>query len=85
MIAVCWVLNPKPESHPHLNNHRPTHHHPTHNPPPQVSDAFPYEWIKKKWREEFSVTAIATAGSQWAVVMSRGAGLAAQVVELDFQ
>ena len=43
------------------------------------------EWIKKKWREEFSVTAIATAGSQWAVVMSRGAGLAAQVVELDFQ
>ena len=51
----------------------------------QVSDSFPFEWIKKKWREGFHVTAMATAGPQWAVVMSRNAGFQAQCVELDFQ
>jgi hypothetical protein len=50
-----------------------------------VSDSFPYEWIKKKWREGFYVTALATAGSQWAVVMSRNTSFTNQVVELDFQ
>ncbi|XP_021739126.1 casein kinase 1-like protein HD16 [Chenopodium quinoa] len=50
----------------------------------KVSDAFPFKWINKKWREGFSVTSMATAGSRWAVVMSRGAGYADQVVELDF-
>jgi hypothetical protein len=42
----------------------------------QVDNAFPYEWIRKKWREGFHVTSLATAGKtpglqQWAVVMSR--------------
>lgn len=42
----------------------------------QVDGAFPYEWIRKKWREGFHVTSLATAGKnpgtqQWAVVMSR--------------
>ena len=50
-----------------------------------MSDSFPFEWIKKKWREGFHVTAMATAGPQWAVVMSRNAGFQAQCVELDFQ
>uniref|UniRef100_A0A803N862 non-specific serine/threonine protein kinase n=1 Tax=Chenopodium quinoa TaxID=63459 RepID=A0A803N862_CHEQI len=50
----------------------------------KVSDAFPFKWINKKWREGFYVTSMATAGSRWAVVMSRGAGYADQVVELDF-
>ncbi len=44
-----------------------------------MSDNFPYEWIKKKWREGFHVTAMATAASQWAVVMSRNAGYSDQV------
>ena len=51
----------------------------------QVSDSFPFEWIKKKWREGFHVTAMATAGPKWAVVMSRNSGFQAQCVELDFQ
>jgi len=50
----------------------------------KVSDSFPFKWINKKWREGFYVTAMATAGSRWAVVMSRNAGFTAQVVELDF-
>ncbi|KAL0447437.1 UNVERIFIED_CONTAM: Casein kinase-like protein HD16 [Sesamum latifolium] len=50
----------------------------------KVSESFPYKWINKKWREGFYVTSMATAGSRWAVVMSRGAGFADQVVELDF-
>lgn len=45
----------------------------------QVSDTFPFEWIKKKWKEGFHVTSIATAGSQWAVVMSRGTSYLNQV------
>lgn len=45
----------------------------------KVSDSFPFEWIKKKWREAFHVTAMATSGTQWAVVMSRGAGFLDQV------
>jgi hypothetical protein len=54
-------------------------------PLPSPADSFPFEWIKKKWREAFHVTAMATSGTQWAVVMSRGAGYLDQVVELDFQ
>ncbi|GJM94850.1 hypothetical protein PR202_ga11532 [Eleusine coracana subsp. coracana] len=50
----------------------------------KVSDSFPYKWINKKWKEGFYVTAMATAGSRWAVVMSRNAGFIEQVVELDF-
>ncbi|CAN6441217.1 unnamed protein product [Victoria cruziana] len=50
----------------------------------KVSDSFPFKWINKKWREGFSVTSMATAGSRWAVVMSRNAGFSDQVVELDF-
>jgi hypothetical protein len=30
----------------------------------KVSDSFPFEWIKKKWREAFHVTAMATSGTQ---------------------
>ncbi|MCS4558805.1 hypothetical protein L9G74_20510, partial [Shewanella sp. C32] len=37
----------------------------------KVSDSFPFKWINKKWKEGFYVTALATAGSRWAVVMSR--------------
>ena len=54
-------------------------------PPLQVSDSFPYEWIKKKWKEGFFVTSLATSSQQWAVVMSRTAGFVDQAVELDFQ
>ncbi|KAF3666008.1 hypothetical protein T459_21504 [Capsicum annuum] len=49
----------------------------------KVSESFPFKWINKKWREGFYVTAMATAGSRWAIVMSRGAGFSDQVVELD--
>ena len=56
----------------------------------KVDTTFPYEWIKKKWRENFHVTSIGTAGSpstkqQWAVVMSRDTEFRHQVVEIDFQ
>ncbi|KAE9454326.1 hypothetical protein C3L33_13774, partial [Rhododendron williamsianum] len=40
----------------------------------KVSDSFPFKWINKKWREGFHVTSMATAGTRWAVVMSRNAG-----------
>lgn len=49
----------------------------------KVSDSFPFKWINKKWREGFYVTAMATAGSRWAIVMSRGAGFSDQVL-LDY-
>lgn len=45
----------------------------------KVSDTFPYKWINKKWRDGFYVTSMATAGSRWAVVMSRNAGFSDQV------
>lgn len=51
----------------------------------KVSDSFPYEWIKKKWKEGFYVTSMATSTSTWAVVMSKGSGFVSQCVELDFQ
>lgn len=47
----------------------------------KVSDSFPFKWINKKWREGFYVTAMATAGSKWAIVMSRGAGFSDQVLQ----
>ncbi|XP_019093866.1 PREDICTED: casein kinase 1-like protein HD16 isoform X1 [Camelina sativa] len=50
----------------------------------KVSDSFPFKWINKKWREGFYVTSMATAGSKWGIVMSRGACFSDQVVELDF-
>lgn len=48
----------------------------------QVSDSFPYEWIKKKWKEGFFVTAMATSSQQWAVVMSRTSGYLDQAVSV---
>ncbi|CAI9261886.1 unnamed protein product [Lactuca saligna] len=45
----------------------------------KVSEAFPFKWINKKWRKGFHVTAMATAGSKWAIVMSCGAGFSDQV------
>lgn len=51
----------------------------------KVSESFPFKWINKKWREGFSVTAMATAGSRWAIVMSRGAGYSDQVLQLFFK
>ena len=61
----------------------------------KVSDIFPFEWIKKKWREGFHISAMATGGHpsrqpavspqpavcpwQWAIVMSRTTGWADQV------
>lgn len=47
----------------------------------KVSDSFPFKWINKKWREGFFVTAMATAGTRWAVVMSRNAGFTDQVIK----
>ncbi|KAJ0490131.1 hypothetical protein HanHA300_Chr12g0451941 [Helianthus annuus] len=41
-------------------------------------------WINNKWRERFHITAMATARTRWAIVMSRGAGFSDQVMELDF-
>jgi hypothetical protein len=49
----------------------------------KVSDSFPFKWINKKWREGFYVTAMATAGTRWAIVMSRGAGFSDQVFFLS--
>lgn len=48
----------------------------------KVSDSFPFKWINKKWREGFFVTSMATAGTRWAVIMSRGAGFSDQVLLL---
>lgn len=54
----------------------------------KISDSFPYKWITKKWNEGFYITSLATAGSKWGIVMSRGVSRASlyssQVVELDF-
>ncbi|CAL5359780.1 unnamed protein product [Camellia sinensis] len=44
-----------------------------------VGESFPFKWINKKWREGFYVTAMATAGSRWPIVMSRRAGFFDQV------
>lgn len=46
----------------------------------KVSDSFPFKWINKKWREGFYVTSMATAGSKWGIVMSRGAAYSDQVL-----
>lgn len=46
----------------------------------KVSDSFPFKWINKKWREGFYVTSMATAGSKWGIVMSRGANFSDQVL-----
>ncbi|XWS11983.1 hypothetical protein CRYUN_Cryun37aG0051600 [Craigia yunnanensis] len=46
----------------------------------KVSESFPFKWINKKWREGFYVTSMATSGSRWGVVMSRGAGFSDQVL-----
>lgn len=55
----------------------------------KVAETFPFEWIKKKWKEGFHITSLATGGGdkspQWAVVMSRSAGFNEQCIELDFQ
>jgi len=66
----------------------------------KISENFPYEWIKRKWREGFYITSLGTSsnrrrdhfhdrepnyGTTWAVVMSRNAGFETQAVELDFQ
>lgn len=45
----------------------------------KVSESFPFKWINKKWREGFYVTAMATSGTRWAIVVSRGAGFSDQV------
>ena len=45
----------------------------------KVSDSFPFKWINKKWKEGFHVTSMATAGTRWAVVMSRNSGFSDQV------
>jgi len=44
-----------------------------------VSEAFPFKWINKKWKEGFHVTSMTTAGSRWGVVMSRNSGFSDQV------
>ncbi|KAI6668910.1 hypothetical protein NL676_003795 [Syzygium grande] len=51
----------------------------------EVSDTFPFEWIKRQWAEGFHVTTMASSGSKWAVVTSNGSGFSHQVVEIDFQ
>ena len=56
----------------------------------KIDRSFPYDWIKRKWREDFFVTAMATCGEpstkqQWAVVMSKDTEYRHQVVEMDFQ
>lgn len=45
----------------------------------KVSEAFPFKWINKKWKEGFHVTSMTTAGSRWGVVMSRNSGYSEQV------
>ncbi|OMO54004.1 hypothetical protein CCACVL1_28143 [Corchorus capsularis] len=48
----------------------------------KVSESFPFKWINKKWREGFYVTSMATSGSRWGVVMSRGAPFSDQFHKL---
>ncbi|KAG2311740.1 hypothetical protein Bca52824_023297 [Brassica carinata] len=50
----------------------------------KVSDSFPFKWISKKWKEDFHVTSMTTAGNRWGVIMSKNSGFSDQVVELDF-
>lgn len=45
----------------------------------KVSDSFPYKWINKKWKEDFHVTSMTTAGNRWGVIMSRNSGFSDQV------
>ncbi|KAL4269564.1 hypothetical protein GQ457_HM000060 [Hibiscus cannabinus] len=42
------------------------------------------QYLQQSYKVSFYVTAMATAGSRWAIVMSRGAPFSDQVVELDF-
>ena len=71
--------NPKPTTRPNpKTSPNPNSPSPPKTNPQQVAEHFPYEWIKKKWRDGFHVTAMATAREQWAVVMSRNAGFADQ-------
>ncbi|KAK6161904.1 hypothetical protein DH2020_001745 [Rehmannia glutinosa] len=44
----------------------------------KVSESFPIKWINKKWKEGYHITAMATAGTRWAIIMSRGAGFTRQ-------
>ena len=44
-----------------------------------MSDSFPFKWINKKWKEDFHVTSMTTAGNRWGVVMSRNSGFSDQV------
>lgn len=41
----------------------------------KVSDAFPFEWIKKKWKENFYITSMATAGVNSKPVVAPGTWL----------
>lgn len=41
----------------------------------KVSDAFPFEWIKKKWKENFYITSMATAGVNPKPEIARGTWL----------
>ena len=45
----------------------------------KVSDSFPFKWINKKWKEDFHVTSMTTAGNRWGVIMSRNSGFSDQV------
>jgi len=45
-----------------------------------VFEILPFKWIKKKWAEGLYVTAIATSGSQWAVVSTKGTRFTDQVL-----
>ncbi|XP_010051251.2 casein kinase 1-like protein HD16 [Eucalyptus grandis] len=50
-----------------------------------VANTFPYGLIKRKWARGTYVTAMATVGGNWVVIMSSATGFVHQVVELDFQ
>ncbi|GKA75519.1 hypothetical protein Tco_0781897 [Tanacetum coccineum] len=45
----------------------------------KVSDSFPFKKINKKWREDFHVTSMATAGTRWGIFMSCNTGLASVI------
>ncbi|GKB56389.1 casein kinase 1-like protein HD16 [Tanacetum coccineum] len=45
----------------------------------KVSDSFPFKKIKKKWRKDFHVTSMATAGTRWGIFMSCNTGLASVI------
>lgn len=54
----------------------------------QLSQAFPYSWISRKWKDDFHVSALSWLDKQWMVVLTKPVADAAKIeqrIALDFQ